>query len=139
MEVASFITSNQKTRIILENYLLTYDKLILKHKDEDTIYFVAKDTGRDEIYYHFDNNASYELAFNFDSLVVDKISEYFKGREIFLIDFSFKRDVFFEDFINDFIHSLQINEKNEMYCDILLDHPHKGLFRLNEEGKFIQY
>lgn len=139
MEVASFVTSSRKKCISLENYILTYDKLVLRHRDEDTIYFIAKDTGRNEIYYHFGRNANSELAFNFDSSVVDKIKEHFKGLEIFLIDFSFKRNVFFENFISDFIQSLQINEKNDMCCDILLDHPHKGLLCLNEKGKFIQY
>lgn len=135
MEVATFLTSNKEIYNSLERYILSYDELILTSKDKDTIYFRAKDTGKHEIYYHFNNNIADEFSYNFEKPAQKKIKKYFGGKEIYLVVFSFRRVAFFERFILNFISSLLLGDPFDVRSEILLDDPFKGLLHLNEFGE----
>jgi hypothetical protein len=108
---------------------------MLKYKDLDTIYLDTKDTARNELYYHFNNDVRTELAFNFDALIADKIRAYFGGKEMLLNNISFRR----ASLICDFISSLCTGKESNVCSDLLLDHPHKGLLRVDEDRKLIKY
>jgi len=138
MEVAPLLISSQAIYNELEKYLLAYPYLDFDYKNDDTMYFNARDTGRHEIYYHFKNDIGEEFSFNFEPEILREIYKFFGGKQIILLYFSFKRHSFFFKFLNDFVNYAINERKLDIKSDVLLLDPFDGMFRLNSDGKFYQ-
>jgi hypothetical protein len=135
MEVASLLTSKMEICDMLEKFIMDSGQLKMTLRDQDTIYFEANDTGRNELYYHFNNDVDHELSFNFSEEALLGIEDFFGDKIFHLIDLSYKRESFFTKMMSEFTSSL-IAQYPEFRSEVLLDHPLIGLMYLDETGVF---
>ena len=126
MEVLSIFTSDKKTIKLFDDFIYSYPKLKFSTKDLDTAYFHNFTENRSEIYYHFKLcDIIHQLSINYSSNDIGFIVEYFKDKEIFLFDISFRNKVFIKSLLDDF--KIFLLNKNITDCKIIISDPFTGL------------
>lgn len=125
MEVLSFFISKKSVLLAFDQFIYGYEKLKLSAKDGDTAYF-TKD-GRNELYYHYLlDDIDTEFSYNYPEEDTQAIKAFFKGRDFYLFDLSYREELFIEELLKDFKNFLK--KKGEKFeNEILISHPHQGL------------
>ncbi len=127
MEVLSFFISKKSVLLAFDQFIYGYEKLKLRAKDGDTAYF-TKDDGN-ELYYHYLlNDIDTEFSYNYPEEDIQAIKSFFKGRDFYLFDLSYKEELFLEELLKDFKNFLK--EKGEkIENEILISHPNRGVIK----------
>lgn len=131
MEVATLFTSSSDVLLLFDSFIYSYSKIIFDGKDSDTAFFNDLKTGKRQLYYHFNlNDVSYEFSYNYSEEDQNSIRRFLESDKIFSIDLSFSSDEFLEMLFDDFTKYLGDRHKGELITDIVISHPHKGVFKL---------
>lgn len=127
MEVISIFTSERELVNLFYEFINSFDRFSLSTIDKDTAYFVNKENGKNEIYFHFElNDVENELSYNYSEKDVEYIKKYFDGFPIFLFDVSFRDKFILNDLLQAFASFLR--EKKKITVEkMLLSHPFDGL------------
>jgi|SoiMethySBSTD1v2_1073268.scaffolds.fasta_scaffold2026274_2 hypothetical protein len=137
MEVASIITSDKEVVSLFKDFILSYVKLKLQEKENDTMYF-SRNPGKElEIYYHYLlNDMIKEFSYNYTPQEINVIKDYFGDVSLFIFDVSFKDEQFFKEMMSDFEMFLNDKNKREVIKHVLLSHPHRGIVGIKASDSF---
>lgn len=129
MEVLSFITQENDFADRFGAFLAGYKNLILQSQDNDTLYFVNPETGKNEIYFHFlPNNTDYEFSYNYTKEELEEIINYFGNENICLFDIQFRDETFLQQLLKDFNDYLNLNYKNRS-DKVMISHSLNGIMK----------
>jgi hypothetical protein len=127
MEVAAIFSSEKELVNLFYKFTNSYDKLYLSAKDNDTAYFENRDSGRNEIFLHFElDDVEHEFSYNFSQEDVEEIRNYFTGYSIYLFYISYRGNLFFEEYFQSFVTYLQ-QQNDFTLTKIILHHPFDGI------------
>jgi hypothetical protein len=127
MEVASIFSSEKEFVNLFYKFTKSYEKLYQSGEDDDTAYFENKESGKNELFLHFElDDVEHEFSYNYSEEVVEGIRKYFDGYSIYLFHISYKGNLFLKDFFKSFINFLQ-KQNDFTLTKILLHHPFDGL------------
>jgi hypothetical protein len=131
MEVATLFSSSSEVLSLFDSFIYSYPKIIFDGKDSDTAFFNDLKTGKRQLYYHFKlNDVPYEFSYSYSEEDQNSIRMFLNGDKIFSIDLSFSSNEFLEMLFDDFMKYLGDRHKGELVTEIVISHPHKGVFRL---------
>ncbi|HEX8546096.1 MAG TPA: hypothetical protein VF691_03985, partial [Cytophagaceae bacterium] len=133
-EVLTFFSSNRNLLDYFGTFMDSYSKLILGTRDKDTAFFINPRTNKNEIYFHFiPNNIEYEFSWNYTELEQKHIKLFFHGQELFTFDIQFGNEELLKELLMDFKDYLMKNGNVNIDSEILINHPQKGILKLNED------